>query len=98
MPDHKITESFGLIDVHLIRTAIIYPTDQEVKNDSLIEQVVSLLIKELCEIMKCRADALGANCVVNLKIDVSKVQCKTQKDTSRKVFVLISAIGDAVKI
>ena len=48
--------------------------------------------------MKCRADALGANCVVNLKIDVSKVQCKTQKDTSRKVFVLISAIGDAVKI
>jgi len=60
---------------------------------------VSQLIKDLCEIVKCRAEALGANCVVSLKIDVSKVQCKPHTDyISKKVFVLISAIGDAVRV
>ena len=53
---------------------------------------------ELRQIIKTRAEALGANAVVSFKCDLSKIQQRKQQNGSWRVFVLINGIGDAVKV
>ena len=67
--------------------------------DLLIEKVVTRLIAEIQEIVKSKAQALCANSICAYKVDISKVSCKSNQDySSKKVFVLISAMGDAVTV
>lgn len=73
--------------------------EETAAGDLLIEKVVTRLLAEIQEIVKSKAQALGANSVCAYKVDISKVSCKNNQDySSKKVFVLISAMGDAVTV
>jgi len=73
VPQHKITNSMGLIDVHLVRRVIVTPTEDQFSDERLIQTVGSELLVELQQIVMSRALALGANCVLSFKIEISKI-------------------------
>lgn len=68
----KVTATLGLIDVNLIRTAIV-PNAVDLENDNLIEDLVTRQLEDVYELVKSRAQSFGANCVMAFKVDISKM-------------------------
>jgi uncharacterized protein YbjQ (UPF0145 family) len=91
-----VTEHFGLIDIHIVR--VVKQDVQDGQVDMLIEKVITNTLKDLQDIMQARAMSVSANSVLGYKVEVSKLQCKPYLDSQKKVFLLISAMGDAVNV
>ena len=57
--------------------------------------LVDELIADLNEIAKTRVHALGGNCIIGYKVDINAFE---QNDERRQVYLMVSAIGDAVQL
>lgn len=67
-PRKIIKKYLGLVDVNIIREN---PGHQE---NETTPNVIELVIAELQEIAKARAEALGGNCILGFKVDINKIE------------------------
>ena len=94
-PGRYIRENYGLVDVHLIRR--VYLPEEEFaiskKTQHGIELVIEDIVADLNEIVRTRVRSLGGNCLIGYKVSINGFD---QIVEDNKVYLIMSAIGDAV--
>jgi len=99
-PGMNILENFGLVDVNLIRRVYL-PEDMlqslqrgaDLNRLPGIEQVTEDIVADLNEIVRTRVRSLGGNCLIGYKISINGFEQILEEN---KVYLIMSAIGDAV--